>query len=63
MVVAAAVLVARITKMALKQPAYTCRPISSAKGNTYRSPTVETVAFPSSKAFAAFKKRSYSAGG
>lgn len=57
------VLIASITKMALKQPAHTCRPISSAKGNMYKSPTVETVAFPSSKAFAAFKKRSHSAGG
>lgn len=32
---------------------YTCRPNSSAKGSMYKSPTVETVAFPSIKDFAA----------
>lgn len=32
---------------------YTCRPNSSAKGSMYKSPTVETVAFPSIKDLAA----------
>lgn len=34
-------------------PLYTCNPISSAKGNTNKSPTAETVALPSSSDFAA----------
>ena len=58
MAFSAAVLQANITKTGPNQPAYTFRPMSSAKGNMYKSPTVETVAFPSSKDFATFEEQS-----
>ena len=52
-------LVAKVTKTAPDQPAHTFRPMSSAKGSIYKSPTAETVAFPSSRDFATFEEQSW----